>query len=100
MLQQEDLDAQQNYFKKQYNQQINELFRQLGQMESQQTEVDKQLKMVNQLIRANRKLVTQGTVSIPQYFMVIQNFIDLKNEQSLIRVKRWLIINEINYWTE
>lgn len=100
MLQQEDLDAQQNYFKKQYDQQINELFRQLGQMESQQTEVDDQLKMVNQLIGANRKLVAQGTVSIPQYFMVIQNFIDLKNEQSLIRVKRWLIINEINYWTE
>ena len=100
MLRQEDLDAQQNYFKKQYDQQINELFRQLGQMESQQTEVDDQLKMVNQLIGANRKLVIQGTVSIPQYFMVIQNFIDLKNEQSLIRVKRWLIINEINYWTE
>ncbi|GET28951.1 hypothetical protein SD074_11530 [Prolixibacter sp. SD074] len=100
MLQQEDLDAQYSYFKQQYNQQINELFRQLGQMESQQTEVDDQLRMVNQLIRANRKLVTQGTVSIPQYFMVIQNFIDLKNEQGLIRIKRWLIINEINYWTE
>jgi len=100
VLQQEDLDAQRSYFKQQYDQQINELFRQLGQMESQQTEVDDQLKMVNQLIGANRRLVAQGTVSIPQYFMVIQNFIDLKNEQSLIRVKRWLIINEINYWTE
>lgn len=100
MLQQEDLAAQRSYFQHQYDQQINELFRQLGQMESQQTDVNDQLKMVNQLIRANRKLVAQGTVSIPQYFMVIQNFIDLKNEQSLIRVKRWLIINEINYWTE
>jgi outer membrane protein TolC len=94
---QENLLQRKSYFKNQYDQQTQEFFDLIENIQNQNTEIASQMIFYNQLLDAEKKLLSAGQLDILQYFAVIQNYIDLKNQETINTVKVWMLTNEINY---
>ncbi len=88
----------QQYFAKQYDQQIAQLFQQL---ESTQQIIDltaSQLKYSERLMEVNKKLLETGDVKIADYIIAIGNYLNIKNTITENTINKLQIINQINYW--
>ena len=94
---QDNLLHQKSYFAQQYDLQTRQLTILLGNLRDQTTDINTQLKFYDQLIPAERKLLSIGQLDIQQYFVVIQNYIDLKNQETVNKIRKWMITNQINY---
>ena len=87
-----------DYFLKQYNQQLAQLFQQLYATQQLMSQAIAQLKYSEALIEANQKLIETGDAHIVDYIMSIGNFITLKNNITQNTVTQLQLINQINYW--
>ena len=87
-----------DYFKTQYQQQIAQLFQQLNSVLEIINQATGQLKYIETLIEANRKLLETGEVHMPDYILAIGNYLNAKNIITQNTINKYQIINQINYW--
>ncbi len=52
------------------------------------------------LIDANRVLLNSGDISITDYLLSVNNYLNAKNLLIEKAIERFRIINEMNYWSE
>lgn len=87
-----------DFFKKQYAQQIAQLFQQLHNTDQLLNEGLNQIKYADKLMEANKKLLETGDVRIPDYILAISNYLYAKNFITQNNINKLQIINQINYW--
>ena len=85
-------------FQKKYQQQIIMLNQQLQQIDVLNNQLQSQLKIVEALIEANKKLLVTGDAQITEYAIALGNLITINNSISQNSISRLQLINEINYW--
>ena len=89
-----------DFFLKQYNQQLAQLYQQLSLFQELTTDMTKQLKYSERLIAANNKLLSIGDVRIVDYLLAISNYMNAKNQLTFNEINRLQLINQVNYWKE
>ncbi|MDE3144278.1 MAG: TolC family protein [Bacteroidota bacterium] len=87
-----------DFFKKQYEQNIAQLFQQLHSTQKLIDEANNQIRYTEILIEANRKLLEAGDVRMPDYILAIGNYLTAKNIITQNNINKLQIINQINYW--
>lgn len=85
-------------FKKKYKQQLIMLNKQLQQLDELNNQLQSQLKIVEALIQAHKKLLVTGDAQITEYVLALGNLITINNSISQNSILRLQLINEINYW--
>jgi outer membrane protein TolC len=88
-----------DYFKKQYSQQIAQLFQQLNATQQLIVQTNQQLSFSAALIEANQKLIETGDAHMADYILAIGNYLTIKNNLTLNTVTQLQLINQINYWS-
>ncbi len=96
-VQQDNLNSEKENFTNQYDLQTLQLVSLIDDIKRQNRDIDAQLESYDRLIRAEKNLISLGQLDILQYFTVMQNFIDLKNQETVNTVKMYMLINQINY---
>lgn len=96
-VQQDNLLSKQSYFENQYDLQTRQIHSLIGDLQKQNNEISGQLGFYDRLIEADKKLISDGQLDILQYFVVIQNYLDLKNQETINRTKISMLINQLNY---
>jgi len=89
-----------NFFTSQYRQQIAILSNQLTANEQLMHKSGEQLDIAQTLISANMKLLNTGDISVTDYLLSVNNYINAKNMLIQNSLEKFRIINEINYWSE
>jgi len=87
-----------DFFKRQYDQQIQQLTQQLEATAVLIEEIGNQIKYAEGLIDVNKKLLQTGDVKIADLVIAINNYLTAKSLLAQNRVSRMQIINQINYW--
>jgi outer membrane protein TolC len=87
-----------DYFKKQYTQQVAQLSQQLRATQELMDQMNTQVKYVEALIEANRKLLVTGDARITDYILALSNYLTIKNTIRQSNISKLQIINQINYW--
>lgn len=88
-----------DYFKKQYAQQIAQLFQQLHATQQLIAQTNQQLSFSAALIEANQKLIETGDARMADYILAINNYLTIKNNLTLNTITQLQLINQINYWS-
>jgi hypothetical protein len=73
----------------------------LQQLQTAQQLIDQstsELKYVQGLIDANRRLLEKGDARIADYILAIGNFITAKNVITQNTINKMQIFNQLNYW--
>ncbi len=96
-LRQENNRQRQTYFARQYDLKLAALKQEISDLQKQAVDIDNQVRFYQELMDAEENLISSGQLDISQYFLLIRNFIDLSNESAKNKVKRMMVINEINY---
>lgn len=94
-------DTRKNYksfFSKQQEQQLAQLWQQLGSLQNLVNDIEHQVKYSDALIKANTKLLSTGDVRIADMIIALNNFLNAKNQLTQNKINRLYIINQINYW--
>jgi outer membrane protein TolC len=90
----------QNFFENQYSQQIILLIHQLASIELITEKTLEQLTYTQALVDANRALLNTGDISVTDYLLSVNNYLNAKNLLIEKSAERFRIINELNYWRE
>lgn len=85
-------------FSNQYKQQILLLNQKLKQVTNSDLQLKSQLKIVEALIEAHKKLLVTGDAQITEYVLAVGNLINIKNAISQNEINKLQLINELNYW--
>jgi len=98
-----DLDEQDrsnysNFFKTQYQQQINHFWKRLSANHEMENQLSEQITFVQTLMEADHKLLESGDLLISEYVVAIGNYMNAKNALIQNTVEKYQIINELNYW--
>jgi outer membrane protein TolC len=88
-----------DYFKKQYAQQIAQLFQQLHATQQLIAQTNQQLSFSAALIEANQKLIETGDAHMADYILAINNYLTIKNNLTQNTITQLQLINQINYWS-
>src|SRR4051812_4177112 len=89
-----------DFFQTQYNQQVAQLMQQLNSAQQLIDESTNQLKYVEGLIKANRKLLATGDVRIADYIIAINNYLNARNIITQNTINKLQLIAQINYWNK
>jgi len=89
-----------DFFQIQYNQLVAQLMQQLHSTQQLIDESTAQLKYVEGLIQANRKLLASGDVRIADYVIAINNYLNAKNIITQNTINKLQLITQINYWNK
>jgi len=89
-----------DFFQTQYNQQVAQLMQQLNATQQIIDESNAQIKYVEGLMQANRKLLATGDVRIAEYILAINNYLTAKNTITQNTINKLQIITQINYWNK
>ena len=87
-----------DFYAGQYRQQVAQLAQQLQITNQIINETNDQLKYVQTLIEANRKLLITGDVRIADYIIAISNYLNVQNTITQNIIRQFQIITQINYW--
>lgn len=90
--------ANKQFFTNQYYQQVAQLKQQLSSTEELMSDIDKQLKYIETLIRVNERLLQTGDVRVYDYILSLNSFLNAKNLINDNTISRLQLINQINYW--
>lgn len=92
------LQKKQEFFNKQYQQQVQQLQQQLNDLESLTGTINKQIVYLETLIKVNGKLLETGDIKITDYVLALNNYITAKNLVVQNQVARYQVIQQLNYW--
>jgi len=96
---QEDTRANyEDFFIRQYNQQIAQLMQQLKATEQLIAEINDQVKYTETLIKVDGKQMQTGDTRIADYVIAINNYLTTRNLLTQNSISRMQIITQINYW--
>jgi outer membrane protein TolC len=96
----EEITRQYNrdFFIRQYNQQIAQLYIQLHSTDLLFSKIKTQVEYTKTLINAYGKLLQTGDVKVTDFVTAITNYLNAQNLFRLNFISRLKIINQINYW--
>lgn len=92
--------AYRDFFVTQYNLQRAQLQQQLASTNALIQQTQQQLTYTQTLVKANYKLLASGDVSITDYLLSMNNFINARSLAAQNTVNRLQLLNEINYWNQ
>jgi outer membrane protein TolC len=92
--------AYRNFFTLQYRQQTDMLYRELAANEKLFPQYAQQILFAQTLVDANQKLLNSGDVSVTDYLLAISNYHTARNLLIDNQLKKYHILNEINYWSK
>ncbi|MBS1655691.1 MAG: TolC family protein [Bacteroidetes bacterium] len=87
-----------DFYTSQYNQQLAQLKQQLAATDELLQQINEQVKYSETLINADSKLLQDGQVTMADYIIAINNYLNAKNLLTQNKVARLQIINQYNYW--
>jgi outer membrane protein TolC len=90
----------QNFFENQYKQQITLLRHQLASLDQIERKTLEQKSYVSALVDANLALLKTGDISVNDYLLSVNNYLNANNMLIENTIERLRIINELNYWSE
>ncbi|MEO8584179.1 MAG: TolC family protein [Flavitalea sp.] len=88
----------QQFFSRQYRQQISMLGIQLHSTQELIGQINTQIKYAEGLIEVNNKLLVTGDVRIADLVIALNNYLNAKNLLTQSTVNNLQLINELNYW--
>ena len=88
-----------DFFLDQYEQKIAMLEQQLRSAKELVKQAKEQVKFAKTLVEADNKLMNSGDISVTEYILAINNYLEAKNTLIQQSVSEYQIINEINYWS-
>ena len=97
-LQEDTRQGYQEFFIRQYNQQISGALQQLSATQSLLSDIEAQITYAKGLIEVNEKLLQTGDARIPDFVIAINNYLTAKTLLTQNRISRLQIINQVNYW--
>lgn len=86
------------FFTNQYNQQIAQLNRQLAAVNEQIAAINEQIKYAQSLIQVDEKLLQTGELTIAEYVVSLNSYLNAKNLLTQNTVARLQVINQLLYW--
>jgi len=86
-----------DFFKLQYDQQLQQLTSELEKTRKLIPQLKKQINMSGELIKQDKLLLNRGGISITDYLMAVKNFISIQKDLNQYTVRSLEILNEINY---
>lgn len=89
-----------DYFKKQYNQQLQQLYSELRETRNIIPQVTQQLDFAEIVIKQDKNLLNTGNISIIEYVTGFKNYISVKRNLNQYQVRILQIIAQINYWNQ
>lgn len=87
-----------DYFKQQYNQQLQQLYIELRKTQEIIPQINGQFAIAETIIKQDKYLLNTGNISITDYVVALKNYTAIKSKLNQYQVKILQIINEINYW--
>lgn len=90
--------ANRQFFENQYYQQVAQLRQQLSTIDQLVTRIEKQIQYAHTLIIANNKLLQTGDITMRDYVIAINNYLNAQNLLTVNNISRLRIVNQINYW--
>lgn len=96
-------DTRSNYerfFKKQYNQQVAQLNKDLAANEETLAQLKQQLKTSEELMAMVKALLNSGSISIVDFINAAKNYNTINRTVNQTQIKVLQIINELNYWMQ
>ena len=87
-----------DFFEKQYYQKINQLYQQLDYDNQIVRQDISHIALVRDLMDSYHKLMNTGDVSVVEYYMAINNYLNAGSNLIQNKMSRYQVINEINYW--
>ena len=87
-------------FRRQYDQQIQQLNDELLKTQQLIPQLMKQLDLFKELIHQDHILINQGAISITDYITALKNYIASRKELNQNQIKKLQIMNEINFWNQ
>jgi hypothetical protein len=97
-IQQRTLQKKQEFFDLQYRQQLQQLYQQLNNIESLNTNINKQIEYLETLLKVDAKLLETGDIRITDLILALNNYITAKNLVVQNQIARYQVIQQINYW--
>lgn len=97
-LQKNSLSYYKEFARKQYTQQVAQFYIQLSQANALITENTSLTGYAKTLIDANKKLLATGDISVADYIISINNYLNAKNNINQFTLTKMQLINELNYW--
>lgn len=88
----------QQFFTKQYQQQVNQLIQQLQATQELHVKITKQIKFTEGLINVDSKLLQTGDITIADYVIAINNYLSTQYMLRQVNISRLQLINQLNYW--
>ncbi len=88
------------FFENQYRQQIAMLEHQLSSVDQIARKTAEQQKYSKALVDANHVLLNTGDISVSDYLLSVNNYLNANNMLIENTIERFRIINELNYWSE
>lgn len=88
----------QDFFSRQYHQQIQQLVQQLQGAQQLIDQANGQIVYANGLMQANKQLLVHGDVRIADYVIAINSYLNAKNIITQNIINKYQLINLINYW--
>lgn len=88
----------QDFFSRQYDQQMVLFRQQLRSTEGMIVQINDQMKYAEALIKAHTQLLSTGDVRIADLVIAINNYLAVRNQLMQNKIARWHIINQMNYW--
>jgi len=86
-----------DFFKMQYDQQLQQLTTELQQTRQLIPQMNKQKDLTRELIKQDKLLLNRGGLSITDYIVAVKNYISIQKDLNQYQVKTLQIMNEINY---
>jgi outer membrane protein TolC len=88
------------YFKQQFSQQLQQLYKELKMTEEIIPQINEQLDLEESVIKQQKNLINMGNISITDYVTTLKNYITIKRSANQYQLKILQIITEINYWNQ
>jgi outer membrane protein TolC len=86
------------FFTRQYQQQVNQLVQQLQGTQELQAKITRQIKFTEGLINVDSKLLQTGDITIADYVIAINNYLNTQYMLRQVNISRLQLINQLNYW--
>ena len=87
------------FFLNQNQQHINMLWQQLGAINGLAAKAARQADLAKALVDADNKLMNSGDISVTEYILAVNNYLDARNMLIRQTISKYQVINEINYWS-
>lgn len=86
------------FFTRQYQQQVNQLTQQLQATRELQAKITRQIKFTEGLIKVDSKLMQTGDITIADYVIAINNYLNTQYMLRQVNISILQLINQLNYW--